>query len=498
VEPRASVGKQLDAITTRRRACLIAAVLFVSYAYFYQGGGWNQNSRFDLIRAIVEEHTLIIDSYQQNTLDKAHINGHYFSDKSPGVAFLALPAVYAARPMLKIAGVEARSPAGLVALSYAATLFSVALPSAIAFAGLFVVAIKLGSRTEAATFGALTLGLATPMWAYATLLWGHALAGACLLMAFWAALELQNAASKAGIFAASLLVGLLAGWATVSEYPAAPASAILAVFALALVWEKRERVIAAAIGILIGAGFCIAVLMIYQYLAFGSAFRPSYSYYDPGAFPWMRHGLLGITYPRVDVAFKLLFGGRRGLFPISPVLIVAPFGLWTLCKSGSRKPAFAATAIALYYWLFNAAFPAWHGGWSYGPRYMAAAIPLLAVGFAPAWDAASRAQRRVIAAFGLLSLFFTLAAVSTSVQPLEGMTFPLLQFCIPNFLHGNLSLGRGTILDPIGAAPGPIGGSFNHGELMGLHGLTSLIPLLAIWALAAWAFYRGNRHEDRT
>jgi len=31
----------------RVRALLIAGVLFISYAYFYEGGGWNQNSRFD-------------------------------------------------------------------------------------------------------------------------------------------------------------------------------------------------------------------------------------------------------------------------------------------------------------------------------------------------------------------------------------------------------------------------------------------------------------------
>ncbi len=37
----------------KRRALLISAVAFISYAYFYQGGGWNQNSRFDLVRAIV-------------------------------------------------------------------------------------------------------------------------------------------------------------------------------------------------------------------------------------------------------------------------------------------------------------------------------------------------------------------------------------------------------------------------------------------------------------
>ena len=46
-------------------------VLFISYAYFYQAGGWNQNSRFALVRAILNEHTVRIDPYQRNTGDIA-------------------------------------------------------------------------------------------------------------------------------------------------------------------------------------------------------------------------------------------------------------------------------------------------------------------------------------------------------------------------------------------------------------------------------------------
>ena len=51
----------------RIRALLIFGVIFFSYAYFYEGGGWNQNSRFDLVRAIVEQGTLRIDAYDENT-----------------------------------------------------------------------------------------------------------------------------------------------------------------------------------------------------------------------------------------------------------------------------------------------------------------------------------------------------------------------------------------------------------------------------------------------
>src|SRR5262249_62430349 len=74
--------------------------LFVTFAWFYQAGGWNQNSRFDLVRAIVDEGTLRIDDYHRNTGDKARWNGHYYSDKAPGLALAAVPAVGGGRPFV--------------------------------------------------------------------------------------------------------------------------------------------------------------------------------------------------------------------------------------------------------------------------------------------------------------------------------------------------------------------------------------------------------------
>jgi hypothetical protein len=67
----------VPAATVGKRAVLIAVAAFVSCAYFYEGGGWNQNSRFDLVRAILDENTLSIDAYHENTGDKALYQGHY-------------------------------------------------------------------------------------------------------------------------------------------------------------------------------------------------------------------------------------------------------------------------------------------------------------------------------------------------------------------------------------------------------------------------------------
>src|SRR4249919_651428 len=89
-----------------KAASLLGVVIFLSFIYFYEGGGWNQNSRFDLLRAIVERHTLQIDAYHENTQDKARFQGHYYSDKAPGLVFLAVPFAEAARVVMRAAGVD--------------------------------------------------------------------------------------------------------------------------------------------------------------------------------------------------------------------------------------------------------------------------------------------------------------------------------------------------------------------------------------------------------
>jgi hypothetical protein len=484
----------------RNRALLIGGTIFLSYAYFYESGGWNQNSRFDMVRAILEQKTLSIDAYHENTEDKALSRGHYYSDKAPGLALLALPVAAATRPVLREAGVDPASPNGLEAISYAITVFAVGLPTALACVCLFLIALQLGSTVSGAAFASLGMGLATPMWAYATLFWGHALAGACLIFGFAAAILLRESRGRTSDLFWGLIVGLSAGWATVSEYPAAPASAILAVLALAQVWSGgRARRWPTALGVSAGAIACVLVLMFYQYRAFGSAIHPSYSYYQVGAFPWMKHGYMGLTYPRVDVMFKLLFGCRRGLFFSAPFLVTAPFGLRILWKSKNnsiRYAGMAATAIAVYYFLFNASFWVWTAGWSYGPRYMAAGVPLLCIGLAPSWTQARPFWNKMLVAMAVCGGLFALMAVSTTPEPPDQYHCPLMQVIIPAFWAGKFALTRGSMLTAAEDVPFGTHGAFNLGQLAGLHGLASLIPLLAIWGVAVILWFRMKTNTN--
>ena len=479
----------------RKAALLIGLVVFFSFIYFYEGGGWNQNSRFDLLRAIVERHTLQIDAYHENTQDKAHFQGHYYSDKAPGLVFLAVPFAVAARPVLRVVGIDPESPRGEVALSYVVTAFAVSLPTALAAVCLFFLGLRFGGGRAGAAFAAVGMCLGTPMWAYAGLFWAHALVGACLVFGLAAALQLRDDTGSSGDFLWALAVGLAAGWATVTEYPAAPASAMMAVLALSQAWRRgagaRWRVVA---GVGVGAGICIVVLAGYLYAAFGSI-RPSYAYYDPNSFSFMQQqGYMGLTYPHPDRLLKLLFGCSRGLFFASPVLVAAPFGLWWLWKEKTYSAAaLVAGAIAAYYFLFNASFYWWKAGLTFGPRYAGASIPLLCLGLAVAWKRAGRVCGWLLRVGAVGSVLFALMAVSTTSQLSMQDPCPFVHSVWPGFWSGQVAANHSSMLTAAEAGSGGTYGAFNLGQLVGLHGLASLIPLLGIWGIAVAVWWRMHR-----
>src|SRR5262245_7921202 len=251
------------------RPLLISAVVFISCAYFYEGGGWNQNTRFDLVRALVERHTVRIDAYHENTGDKAKVGTHYYSDKAPGASLTAVPIAAVAYYAMRAFGLNMDGPKAITALSYAATLGGAALPAAIAAFGVFLIARRLGADESAAGFAAIVCGLATPFWPYATILYGHTLAGASLILAFLGALGFSGA-GRADIFR-GILTGFAAGWAVVTEYPAAVPGGLICLYAA---WQVRSsdrdrllRVVAA-----VGVGLAIAaiVLLTYNTIAFGA------------------------------------------------------------------------------------------------------------------------------------------------------------------------------------------------------------------------------------
>jgi hypothetical protein len=483
------------------RSLILGAALFLSCAYFYEAGGWNQNSRFDMVRAVVGHRTLKIDRCAANTGDKAVHNGHTYSDKAPGVARSAIPFVEVASRILRARGIDPDSPGGVTALSYVATVIVSGLSIALAGVCLALTAEALFGSAAAGLVAAVSFVLGTPTWAYATLLMGHALATSCVVLAFGAAVALERTPHRSRRVGLAFVIGLAAGWATVTDMSAAVPAVLLTAMVM---WAERSddfpgrsRVLGA---LLIGALACIAVLLAYNTLAFGSPLHLGYE--SEQGFDELKTGFFGITYPKPDIIAKLLFGRFRGLLPLAPVLALAPLGWWFWRRTRVDRVVLGISiAIPLYYLSFNSSYFYWEGGWSYGPRHMAPALPFLALALAPLWTVASRAARIALGLIGVASVALTLIGVSVTPQPPFSYDSPFAQLWWPAFKAGDLSVNHTSFdmstWNPLLVRDHPEAHqAWNLGERAGLQGLTSLLPLVAVWAVAAVWWLRVARREE--
>jgi hypothetical protein len=477
-------------LSERWSAVVLGAALFASYAYFYQAGGWNQNARFALVRAILERHTLQIDAYQAHTGDKALWLGHYYSDKAPGASLLALGPVAVARGISRLAHVDPEGDAGIAWTSYVATVVTSGLLTVVAALLVMRLTLRWGFSRDAALFAATAYGIASPAWCYATLFMEHELTAGCLMLAYFTAVEPQTPDPRLRRHA--WMLGAWTGLAVLSELQAAVPASFIVMLALVSARDRGLRAAAAtAIRIVAGGLLPGAVLLIHNALAFGSPLHVGYGVAD-SPIGQLHAGFFGITWPTWWRLREILIGSYRGLLPLSPLIAVTPIGLVMLARMpGRRRSAFVAAAVAAFYLLFNASYYYWEGGWAYGPRQMMPALPFLAIGLAPLWDTWKRWGRVALSAGWLWGAALTLIAVSTTPQPpAPDLQAPVRELLWPAFKDGDLSLNNQSFVT-YRAQTGRLRGhpelhaAWNLGELAGLERLPSLLPLGLVWLVAA-------------
>jgi len=477
-------------LLSRPEAALFALV-FGCYAYFYQAGGWNQNSRFDLTRAMVERHSLRIDAYERNTGDDARRDGHFYCDKAPAVSWLGVPP-YAV--MYWLAGAPAQpSPRLLAHGSYAAALVANALPSAIAAVFLYWLALLLGLSATWAAVVTLAYALATLAFPYSTVFYGHQLVASLHVIALTLLVSIRRGAPATR--GRLLAVGALLGAAVVVEYPAALGGAVIGLYALALV-RPRPRALA---WIVAGGVLPVLLLCWYHASAFGGPLTLPY------AFSTQKHRhmgwFMGLGVPDLHVLAQLLFSVRRGLFYSAPWLLLAVPGLVLLARRrDTRAEAAVCTAIVLLHLWLNTSLVDWDGGWCVGPRYLVSCLPFLVIGVmelvrqATTWPRAPRALFAALAGAAVaLSMFLMLAATAVKPEVPSWIRAPFGNYVLPAFGRGELSISTQSIDRP----DAPLHGTpqaWNLGQRLGLDGKPSLLPL-GLWVLAtgSWLAFALRR-----
>ncbi len=441
-------------------------VVWVGVGFFgpgYEGIKNNAVPRLGLAFNIIQKHSLTIDEFQGFGPDKAFYDGHYYADKAPGLSLTSLPIIYAAIAVVRGVGGDPQplrdghfTDFALLAAHLATTLVN-GLALALCVVQIALICRRFNLSSNAALFGGLALGIASPAFGWATMFLGHSLAGSCLFLGFARTLmaDLPSLHGRRRL-AEGLITGLLLTWACVVEYTTALPVIVVGLFGL---WRMRaeprvdQLLLAAGVlsGLLVGA----LPLLIYNDLAFGSPFAIGYQYVV--GFDAMKQGSMGFALPSPDVALQLLFGGYRGLVWLFPLMLALPFA-WRASRRVFPTDAFVImVAIPVLYLTVNSGYFDWSGGASTGPRHLIPSLPFLCLAFAALWDRAGATLARsalvglflVSVAISLVAISVTMGAPNTPDQPLVGF---LLRFFLEGRIHNALDFALRAF--PFWRAPG--------------------------------------------
>lgn len=430
----------------RRRPGTVAILcLGLAWGLVIHSMGWAQLGHFAQVRAFADGRAEI-DRWHWETGDKAWIDRHFYSVKSPGVAGLTAPAYLAIEaaggldlsreaattasrsseprwnpndtPPYTVYGfnydraqrvqhrIEANTPVVWVLTLIAAVIPSVAM---------LIMVRRLGDRLEPGygAAAAITLGVATMLMIFAAELFSHAISAA---LAFGAFAMLTRERDGPPSLAAIAGAGGLAGLAVTFEFQVGLVGVVLFFHAvLRAATPRLRRAAAYAAGAVAGT---IPVLAFNAW-ALGSPFKLAYGdavevlgRSGHASLGLNDDGFFGITAPRLDAAADVLLGGR-GVFVLTPVLVAAAIGVWLMHRRGQRAEANVIAAVTIAYFLYNAGYWQPFGGGTPGPRFLMPTMPFLALGLAVAYRRAP-------------ALTLALAIPSALWMILASLTFPLI------------------------------------------------------------------------
>jgi hypothetical protein len=498
----------------KKRAAIFALV--VGWALIMQSLGWAQTSYYAFVKALSHGHTSI-DAYHWETRDKSYINGHFYSVKAPGLAFVLTPPFMAlnavgaptlsreAADTARAGGARQWTYRGLNVHAYgynahraaeikrrleiqapmvwALGLFGTVLPALL----LLLLTRRVVEHIEPGlgTLTAVTLGGATLVMPFAVNLFSHVLAALLAFAAF--ALAWRERERAQPNLRAIALAGALSGLAVTTEYPLAIAGAIVGVYAvLRGPWLRRALIYAG--GVVAG----VLPLLVYNLLAFGSITTLSYknAVNEQGrsgheTLGLNGDGLFGIGMPKPRYALELLLS-PRGLLVVTPIVLMGLLGTVVLWRRGRRAEAGVIGAVVAAYFVYDAGYWLPMGGGSPGPRFLIPMLPFLALGIAVAW----RSWPGPTLALAVPSAVTMIAAAITYPLVTFGHTADWSQRASDaNFQHTVLSLFG---LDNGWLAIAPVLAAFLAAAVLGWRSAPRLRVGYSGWVvLGAWGLIAG-------
>jgi hypothetical protein len=331
---------------------------------------------------------------------------------------------------------------------------------------LFGTACRFGAARENAILMVTAYGFGSIAFLHALLFSGHQLTAALSFASFAgvAAVSRSPNGPVSGATLPSFAAGLAAGAAALTEY-----TAMFTVLVIAIYLLFRPVSLRCKAAFFLGGIPAAIALASYNTACFGGPFRMSYDFLsNAGLAEGSARGFYGISLPDPTALGALLFSPSRGLLFIMPVFALSAVGLRRMWTAGLRSEVLCIGAIVIGFLWINAGFYGWHGGWTFGPRYLTPMLPFLAfpLVFAPVRSTG------FLVLLGLSVVQVLLVAITFNHIP-QDIAHPLREIVVPFLRYGvtNLSLG----------------------DLLGLKGAWSILPTGALLLPIGFALARGWR-----
>lgn len=461
---------------------LVFLMALCAYGYFYTGLDWNSSSRLSMVKAVVDARRFQIELYSQKvmpTMDKALVDGHYYSDKPIGSALLGIE-FYSVLSRLYHRLNGQAMPIDL--FGDLTTFFAISLLCACLASLVYSFVKQVSSRRGFALLITAAVCFGTPFYPYGTAFYGHSLAGLMLFTAFFLWFSMRNEQSIGLIKVLSS--GILLGYAFITEYQTALIIFLIGLYVLYVLWEKGQLLNWKIYGVLaLGSFFPISIAMFYNYVIFKSPFATGYSFEaEPGFAAGQQGGFMGIGPPNPAVLFQMTFHTEMGLFWQSPVLLLALIGWFVLWRNSRyRAEALLAFAAILVYFTVVSGYYLWWGGGAFTPRDVIPSLPFFAIplAFLPRKTQLVAALLTVVS---IAQMLIVTASASTGLkEAIEWLTYHQMQGMFQksiiyevyfhNFVAQSLAINRGQ-------------------QFFGLSGFASLVPFviveLALLGVFAW------------
>jgi len=392
----------------------------------------NELIRIELALAMAMWNTVELESPARlygMSEDVALRDGRILADKAPGLSFAAIPVVWFSRVLLPV--IPGTDLPEYWPLRHLATALLVALGTALSC--FFIAARDPESGADDWVPLALVVALSTPLWTYGTVFFGHAPAAVLIAIAW---ILLLRPLTDIGLEndRAAFLGGISAGFAIAIEYPTALLAAVI--FTILIARRTPGRQLASAIiGLLAG----VLPALVYHQVAFGAPWLTGYAFKaDPGFQDIHTSGLGGVSLPTLDALRGVLVGSSRGLFFYSPVLLLAPIGLWLMHRRSGWRDWAPLTAAGFVYLFFAAGFVDWQAGWCSAARHLVPLIPLLVIPTMVAMTAMARRRWTLLLLTTLATLSATRTLLSIMITPFfpPELSHPLSHFVLPSLRDG--------------------------------------------------------------